>query len=167
MKLLGLTLCLIALALAGARMVREVEFDRGCEGHLENAAHANTIAMAIPEMQLAISYAEAHGLTTGYTSIFYRTPDENVGYWYANLKAATDDLRRIGARSNVSPMEESNVLLKLHETILRSGHKGETTVDVPGGIAAYPRNLAWAVVMVIALMAGVMGAMLLCFGFQE
>ncbi len=67
---------------AGARILNNIQFDRGCEGHLKRAADANTIAVAIPEVDKALKYIEDNDLTEGYTSILYNTPDEDIGYWY-------------------------------------------------------------------------------------
>ena len=122
------------LAWGIAITVKEIRFDQQCEGHLENAAHSSQIPQALSEMEIAMSYLKANGMTDGYTSVFYNTQDENVGFWYENLKSATDELRRESVNRNITPLEQSNVLLKLDNTIktTRGG------IKMPSGISIFP-----------------------------
>ena len=64
-----------------------IDFQQQCGGYLKQAADANTVELARERLNLAINYIEAKGYTTGYTSIFVKTEDENIGYWYQNIKA--------------------------------------------------------------------------------
>lgn len=132
--------------------VREVEFDRGCGGHLKRAADANTIVMAHSELKTAVDYARAHNLDRGYTSIFYETPDEDIGYWFKNLESAQAELEALPP--SVSPLERSNMLIKLRETLLDQGE--HTSVTLPSGISRYPNNgfyAGWAVISLLLLLA--------------
>lgn len=141
--LIGLALWIPLLLWGGCRFYQEVIFNQQCEGYLENAAHASTVMM-VPAMDEAVGYLKSHGMTQGYTSIFWQTQDENVGYWYSNLVAARDDLNRI-VQQKLSPLEESNVLIKLHEAIKVQGKEG-SSVRVPQGLPIAPHNgefFAW------------------------
>lgn len=63
-------LCIGALAVLAAIVgVRAITFDIECGGHIKLAADANSIELAKTELKTAIDYAEAHGLTEGYTSV--------------------------------------------------------------------------------------------------
>jgi len=127
-----------------------IPFQQGCGGYLKQAADANTIELAQSRVDLAVLYAEENRLTHGYTSIIYRTPGDDLGFWYQNLKAAQSELKSIPA--NATPLEKSNLLMKLRETLLDQNEKG-TTLNVPGGITRYPHNKGYALVLTLALAA--------------
>lgn len=120
--------------------VRAVIFDQQCSGYLERAANANTVEIAVGEMTAAVGYLEKRGITSGYTSILYRTPDEDVGYWYGNLSASLAELRAIKAESG--QLERSNVLMKLRETLIDNGESGDR-LTAPSGITRFPNNTAF------------------------
>jgi hypothetical protein len=134
----------------GVRIVAEINFDRNCAGYLKRAADANTVELAAENLAVAVKYAEENRMTTGYTSVVYRTPDEDVGFWYKNLKASADELARVAP--DASQLEQSNVLMKLRETLTDDGEGGGTQVTVPPGISIFPRNsfyLWWALLSFI------------------
>lgn len=85
---------------------------------------------------------EREGLTTGYTSILYRTPDEDVGFWYTNIKSSITELERMAP--SATQLERSNLLMKLRETLLDQGGSGKTKVTIPRGIIVYPNNMVVA-----------------------
>jgi hypothetical protein len=80
---------------------------------------------------------EENKLTEGYTSVWYDTQEDDISFWYNNLKSAESELNTIGA--NASQLEKSNVLIKLRETLLDQDKNGEH-VTVPNGISRYPHN---------------------------
>jgi hypothetical protein len=108
-------------------------------GHLRRASNANTIELALQEMNVVIKYLQDNKITEGYTSILYRTPSEDVGFWFNNLSQSTDELNKA---VNCTQLEKSNVLMKLRETL--TDNKGDgTTVTRPDGISVYPNNVAF------------------------
>lgn len=123
--------------------VRSVSFDRECGGRLKRAADANTVEVARREIGAALAYLERENMTQGYTSVLYRTPDEDVGFWYSNLKAAQGELDAVG--EGATKLEKSNVLMKLRETILDQSSDGKTVVTKPDGISVFPSNLAFGI----------------------
>jgi hypothetical protein len=131
---------LIFLTWGGFRIVNNVQFDRNCEGFLKRSADANTIEIAKQQLKIAVDYCEDAGLTSGYTSIWYTTPDEEVGFWYQNLKSSLAGLYKIPADAN--DLLTSNVLMKLRETLLDDTDTG-TSVTCPSGISIYPYNTAY------------------------
>jgi len=141
-KILCVIFVLFFCLWAGIRIVAGIQFDRGCEGYLKRAADANTIELAKKQLKVALDYMEQEGLTTGYTSVLYRTPDEDVGFWYTNIKSSITELERMSP--NASQLERSNLLIKLRETLLDQGSEGKTKVTIPKGIALYPNNVAMA-----------------------
>lgn len=93
-------------------------------------------------------------IETEYTSVIYRTPDEDIGYWYDNLSASLKELREMPA--DASQLERSNVLMKLRETLV--GSEG-VSLTMPSGISVYPSNAAffwwgWASVIVVGIAIG-------------
>lgn len=97
-------------------------------------------------LNLAIKYIEDHNLTDGYTSVMWRTEDENVGYWYTNIKACTHELEQ-GIDS--SQLEKANLLMKIRETLTDNGESG-TVLTIPDGISVYPYNLLWGILLIVA-----------------
>jgi hypothetical protein len=124
-------------------------FNNGCNGHLHRAATASTPEVAAVELDTAIAWAEAHGLTQGSTSAFYASPADDLGYWYQNLRGARASLRAV-ATKDASALERSNVLLKLKETL----------APVPEGVTCYPHNLAMGLWLYFGLFLVVAGLVL-------
>ena len=89
----------------------EITFERKCKGYLKRAADANTVKLAKEELSKAINYIEAKGYTQGYTSLLWTTPDEDLGFWYANLKSSLDELNTLPG--DATSLEKSNMLMKL------------------------------------------------------
>ena len=121
----------------GVRIYKAIVFNIEIGGHLKRAADANTVNLAEKEMEIALRQIEASRLTSGYTSVLYKTPDEDVGFWYQNLSASLSELRAIKGES--TQLERSNVLMKLRETLLDQGKEG-LSVTVPEGISIFPNN---------------------------
>ena len=96
--ILGLVL---SIGWASTVVVRGIQFDRGASGYLKRAADANTVELAETQLRIAVDYIEQKNLTEGYTSIIYRTPDEDVGFWYTNLKISLEELRALDSTSTV------------------------------------------------------------------
>lgn len=140
--LLGLVGSIVSLAgFLGFRGIASINYKQDVGGHLERAASANTIEIAKQELDVAIVNMEDRDLTDGYTSIVYRTPDEDVGFWYANIVASRDNLATLPP--DADHLTVSNELMKLRETLLTHGESGESVRD-PSGISVYPSNGAVA-----------------------
>jgi hypothetical protein len=136
-------LSILAIVFCGwmtTRVVKGVIFDRECEGHLKRASDANTISLAAKELTTAVDYLNARGFTEGYTSVFYRTPDEDIGFWYNNLSQSLTELKE--CPDDATQLEKSNLLMKLRETLLDDGQSG-VRVTVPMGMSIYPYNFLY------------------------
>ena len=117
-------------------IIKSVKFDQQCSGYIKQAADANTPELALERINIAIDYIERNGLTKGYTSVLWRTEDENVGFWYRNIKACQKELSDcIGG----TQLEKSNVLMKAHEALTDDDGKP----IAPPGISRFPNNLFW------------------------
>ena len=122
------------------RIYNGIYFNIHCGGYLHRASYANTIELAAPALETAIQYIENNGLTNGFTSVVYRTPDEDVGFWYSNLKDAENELSKISPSSTA--LEKSNVLMKLRESLI-SHEENSSRLICPEGISIYPQNVQY------------------------
>lgn len=134
----GILMMLPLVLVGAARVFFAVEFMQQCSGHMELAAQANTIALAKRELGQAVRYLKHHQMTSGYTSIVWDTPDENVEFFYSNLEASLQELEDL-SKKNITPLEASNCLLKLRDTLTDQG-----MVTHPMGLSVYPNNGAMA-----------------------
>ena len=147
-NMLSVILILISFTLFGIRISKKIELKQNVSGYLKRAADANTIELANEELVKVINYLEANNMTSGYTSILYKTPDDDIDFWYRNLKASQNELQNLNTES---ALEKTNVLIKLRETLLDTGKK--TSVTIPRGLAVYPDNKLWAFLMSIATLS--------------
>lgn len=138
----GVIMILFGIIVPTVCVVKSIQFNQQCAGYLKQAADANTAELALERLNRAIDYVEKNDLTDGYTSVLWKTEDENVGYWYQNLKACQSELENC---LDASQLEQSNVLMKVRESLTDNGEKG-TVLTVPPGISRYPFNagLGWA-----------------------
>ena len=113
---------------------------------MERASTANTVELAMSELKAAIDYAEEKGYTSGYTSVFYKTPDEDVEFWYNNLVASYNELQNLP--DTTPTLEKTNTLMKLRETLTEQGEK-KTKVIYPRGLMYYPHNFLWGLVRLL------------------
>lgn len=156
--LIGIFLCIFVLLWAGLRIYNGIVFDINCEGYLKRAADANTVEIAHKQLRVALDYIEKNKLTEGYTSIIYKTPDEDISFWYGNLNASLGELENISPRA--SQLEKSNLLMKLRETLLDNDQKG-ISVTLPMGISIYPNNLGYAMFGIFSLFMVIGGIVLI------
>jgi hypothetical protein len=154
-NILTLGLLLTAITIFGLRISKGIQLKQNVTGYLKRAADANTIKLASEELSRALDYLESNNLTSGYTSVLWKTPDEDIGFWYKNLKASENELQNLQSES---ALEKTNVLIKLRETLLDTGEK--TKVTVPEGLAVYPNNKLWAFLMTMALISGFFAIMI-------
>lgn len=140
---------LTCIAVWGIYIVCGITFNVNCKGYLKRAADSNTIEMAKKELDMALLYLENEGLTDGYTSVIYKTPDEDIGFWYSNLKASSEELGAISVDATI--LEKSNALMKLRETLLDQGEKSQV-VTIPNGISRYPHNGVLGTLMLLSLL---------------
>ncbi len=155
---IGIIFILLFVGVVGYDLYRSVIYDIDVGGHLKLAAKANTPSIALSEMNIAIKAMEDKGYTTGFTSILYRTPDEDVGFWYNNMKATRDSLMKLD--ENTSQLEESNVLMKLRESIVDDTGESESLKD-PVGITNFPYNAPLAYLEAFLFLLTLFGAYLI------
>ena len=117
--------------------VKDIQFNQNCAGYLKQTADANTAEIALQRITLALDYIERNHLTDGYTSVLWNTEDENVGFWYENIKVCKAELK---ACLNSSQLEQTNVLMKVRESLMDGKE-----LTIPNGISRYPNNAVWMI----------------------
>lgn len=133
----GFIMLLPLLILMGIRIYLGINFDINCEGYLKRAADANTVEIAKTELDRSIKYLEDHNMIEGYTSVLWKEPSEDVGFFYNNLKSARNELDKV--TNLTSQLERTNILIKLRETLLDHKKEGDS-VTHPNGISRFPNN---------------------------
>lgn len=144
-KLIILILTILTIFVLSVGIVvalKSINLKQNCTGYLKRAADANTIESAKEQLQKSIKYLELNNLTKGYTSVMWRTPDEDIEFWYNNLKNSEKELMKVD--STTSTLEKTNILMKLRETLLDKTRKGEE-VTVPNGLSRYPDNTLYGI----------------------
>ena len=143
----GIFSIVFILVVGIATVVNKIQFNQECGGYLKQAADANTVELAIDRLDKAIAYAESNGMTTGYTSILYKTENDNVGFWYENLKACRNQLEAVKSKGH---FEQTNELMKLRESLTDNGENG-TELTYPNGLSRYPNNMLWGIAWTIGI----------------
>lgn len=165
MKLfIGILLILFTLTSITTCSVKAIHFDQECKGYLKRASDANTVDIAKQELSKTINYLEKNNLTTGYTSVFFNTPDEDISFWYNNLKSSELELSKVN--DSTSSLEKTNLLMKLRETLLDNGEKKDT-ITIPDGLWRYPNNLAYGIIFWISLFSLIIGIILIMIYYDE
>lgn len=150
MKTLAPIFAIIWIAATVWFISMRIDFNQNCSGYLKQAADANTVELAIDRLEKALVHIERKGWTKGYTSILWKTEDENIGFWYANLKSSKQELIR---SLESSQLEQTNVLMKLRETLTEQGEKS-IHVTYPSGLWKFPYNTAFAILAWIVNILG-------------
>lgn len=161
MKLfIGILLILFTLTSVTTCSVKSIRFNQECIGYLKRASDANTVDIAKQELSKTTSYLEKNNLTTGYTSVFYNTPDEDISFWYNNLKSSELELSKVN--DSTSALEKTNLLMKLRETLLDN-----SKITIPNGLWRYPNNLGYGIIFWISLLSLIIGIGLIITYYDE
>ena len=163
-KFIGILLILFTLVSTTTCSVKAINFDRNCTAYLKRAADANTVETAKTELTQTINYLDDNNLTKGYTSIFYKTPDEDISFWYNNLKSSQLELSKVN--DSTSALEKTNLLMKLRETLLDSGEKSDH-ITIPDGLWRFPNNLLYGVWFWTSLLSFGVGLLLIVLYYEE
>lgn len=113
--------------------------NKNCIAYLELAADSNSAELALKHLSTAISFLEGNDITEGDTNIFWYEPANDIGFWYENLKSAQTQLTEYVQKAEQNETEESNILMKLHETLMDTNGM----VTHPSLISFYPSHVGW------------------------
>ena len=155
------------LVVATIRIVSDIQYDRNIEGFLKQTADSNSIELAEERLEMAIAGIDRDGICPNFqdktaqchTSIFWRTPDENVAFWRRNLSDTLTGLKNMSPKDRQDESKSGIQLVKVRETLLDSGKSGDF-VTSPQGISVYGNNGILAVLVALTLSLTVIGAVL-------
>ena len=144
-------------------IVAGIQFNRSYSGHLKRAADANSLKLAEKELVTAMKYlinnnydteeGRNQGSVFDHTSVIYSTPDEQISFHYQNISDSLEEVREVRLKGDkATPLERSNVLMKLRETLLDDSGSGQKAT-YPKGMHVYPWNAKLVFVEVFAVLA--------------
>lgn len=142
-------LAVFALSIFAIVITKSISMKQNCTGYLKRASDANTVETAKDQLHKSIRYLEENNLTKGYISVLWQTPDEDIEFWYNNLKATENELIKVD--STTHSMEKTNLLMKLRETLMDNGEKGDN-LTVPSGLSRYPNNGMWGFLIWLSIL---------------
>lgn len=122
-------------------IAKSVQFGANCKDYLKLSADANSIVLAEKHLTTAINYLEENNITSGQAKLFVAYPKNDISLWYDNLKTAQSQLQEMIELGEYTELEQSNMLMKLRETLLDENG----TVTTPMAVAFYPHGtlLLW------------------------
>ena len=164
MKTFATVLILPFIVFFGISMYFDVVFWNNVGGYLKRAADSNTVETAKQELDKALDYLEKRKMTDGDTSVFYSTPETDIEFWYKNLKSSQEELAKVS--SETSQLEKTNILMKLRETLLDHGDKGDD-VTCPPRIEHYPIQSFMFFMGVITLVMFAVGSVTLFVALKD
>lgn len=142
------------------QLVANIQFDRNYKGHLKRAGDAVSLELAERELTTAVNYLEANNLHTetgrraGWlddsTNILYTTPEAQISFHVDNVRSCRDEVREILANKDATPLEKSNVLMKLRESLLDNSESGHS-VTCPSGLEVFPHNMGINLAFLISI----------------
>lgn len=162
--LLGLLLISPFLIFCSLNFYLGIDYNRSIAGFLKRAADANTIEIAKKELNVALVEIERREWTSGSTDVLWTTPRNDVGFWYENIKASAEELQQMSP--NATPLERTNVLMKLRESILDDSESA-SVVTAPSGISKFPNNKAYAVFGLVSTLFGLVGVLIIVVKYEE
>ena len=144
-----MVICIIyTLILLTVLTVKDIQADRNYLGYLDRAANANTMELCKKELYSAIAGIEEKGLTKGYTSVLWTTPDEDVEFWYTNITACKNELLKV--TEETSQLERTNILMKIRESLTTRGNDSSKVI-YPEGISKFPHNAVYGILLWLLL----------------
>lgn len=128
-------------------LIVTADFYFGCERHIKNAGQTEDFQVAASELKLAVGYIERRGLTSGHTSVFKKSTDEDVGAWAASLKNSLEGLEEAAKHKPVNDKEIAKELDALLKALALASWEADyilILVDcdgpAPKGISRFPYN---------------------------
>jgi len=124
-------------------VVQAYLFDLRCGDYLKLAADASSVKMADDFLAKSIDYLNRTGKISGNSAIIFKKPKHDVGIWYRQILAAKSLTEQMVAKGDkATALENSNVLMKVRETLLDNGEHGQH-LTLPVYISLVPNQLAY------------------------
>lgn len=165
-ELFGWKLFLVSMALitpfllwAGVRVYKSQYFDNHCAHHITRSIQEHKVLEhSINELNIAINYVEQHNLTTGYTSVFDYSADDDIDIFYRGLIEKRNYIQKLKDRDT-----ELNSFIEFTEM---RGYTGQS-VHIPDGISIYPYNVLYFIFSIVSGILFVIGMIGLITFFDE
>jgi len=122
-----------------------INFKKGCADYLKLAGDAPDIYKAQEFLSKALDFMEKTGRTKGNSAFFFKTPRNDVGTWYQQIKGAEKTLKELIEQEKVEPhsvdrLTKDNALMKIREVVLDEGNEG-VRVTLPQHIDVFPKQV--------------------------
>jgi hypothetical protein len=116
--------------------------------YLKLAADAPTLSLAQGYLSTAVRDMEARGWTYGNTALIFKVPRRDIGFWYQNTKGALESIESLlAADASLTPVDRSNALVKLRETLMDGNH-----LTYPDWIELAPLNAVYFWVVLLSML---------------
>ncbi len=143
LSIIGPPALIVACALTMA--YKEFSARRDVVDYLKLAADAPTLPLAERYLSTAVRNMEARRWTSGSTALIFKVPLRDLGFWYQNTKGALDAIETlIATDASLTPVDRSNALVKLRETLMDGNH---LTFPEWAELAPYNALFFWMVVV--------------------
>lgn len=143
---------IVGIVMIGAAFFKTIEFKQQFTSYVKGAADANSVELALDRLDPAIAFLEETNRTEGYSHIIIRTESANVGFWYDNLVSARNDIQKAVENEDLTQLEESNVLMKLRETLIDDS-SDSPKITSPDHIVFYPNALGWYFLIILGIVS--------------
>lgn len=130
------------------RIVKNQEFDNNATYYIDGASKAKDIKSACEQINIANDYLVNNGLTSGYTSIISRTPDEDLFVFYQDI-----DKKMKYFCLTKDYTDESYIILYQKYVDMREMKPHD--ISVPPGISIYPYNLLYLIWMFVSIVMAI------------
>ena len=134
-------MCLVPFPNYIYSIARSVKFGANCKDYLKLSSDANSVVLAEKHLTTAINYLEENNITSGQAKFFVAYPKNDVSLWYENLKTAQSQLQEMIEIGEYTELEQSNMLMKLRETLLDDG--GSVTLPLAISLNPHGTLLLW------------------------
>jgi hypothetical protein len=120
----------------------DFQFSQNFSSHLDRAAHAPSIKVAHQELKQVEDYLVTNNLTTGNSSTFYDVNQNDLAYFYGNVKDSTAQLAELEKSGDSTSVNSSNELMRIEGTFKVKGEKGES-LRTPESLSHAPNQRIW------------------------
>ena len=124
---------------------KEFSARRDVLDYLKLAADAPTLPLAERYLSTAVGNMETRRWTSGNTALIFKVPRRDVAFWYGNTKGALTEVESlIAVDSTLTPVDRSNSLVKLRETLMDGA---ELTYPEWVELAPYNALFFWVILL--------------------
>jgi hypothetical protein len=138
--------CLIlpALVFTGIGASIDYQFNQNLETRLIRASHAPDVEIALEEFKVVQKYLSDNNLSSGNSSIWLDTVQNDVTYFKRSIDSSVNDLTKLSKDPEASKNAAgSNELLRIEQTFKATGEKGADNLRMPSSLSRFPNQRLW------------------------